>query len=62
MLLLQVTENRANPFQGAMNRIGSGLIKLGEDLKGAGEHLGGMFVGLGNRLRSTMYAHLPCCY
>lgn len=60
VLLLQVSENGGNPFQGAMNKIGSGLIKLGEDLKGAGEHLGGMFVGLGNRLRTTMYVHLPC--
>lgn len=48
------SKSQSKPFQGAMDKVGAGLIKLGEDLKGAGEHLGGVFVGLGNKLRGTI--------
>lgn len=54
-------KSQSKPFQGAMDKVGAGLIKLGEDLKGAGEHLGGVFVGLGNKLRGTMYVTLSSC-
>lgn len=54
MLMQQPEVPSQQPFQGAMDKVGAGLIKLGEDLKGAGEHLGGVFVGLGNKLRGTM--------
>ena len=50
----QPEASRQSPLQGAMDKVGAGLIRLGEDLKGAGEHLGGVFVGLGNKLHSTM--------
>lgn len=45
-----------SPFQGALGKVGAGLVRLGEDLKGAGEQLGGVFVGLGNKLQGSMYA------
>lgn len=54
VVLQQPEAARQNPLQGAMDKVGAGLIRLGEDLKGAGEHLGGVFVGLGNKLHSTM--------
>ena len=41
-------------MQAVMDRLGNGLVKLGEDVTSAGGHLGGMFVGLGNNLRGTM--------
>ena len=48
------TNNKANPMQAVMDKLGNGLVKLGEDVISAGGHLGGMFVGLGNNLRGTM--------
>lgn len=41
-------------MQAVMDKLGNGLVKLGEDVISAGGHLGGMFVGLGNNLRGTM--------
>lgn len=46
--------NRSSPFQGAMDKLGDGLVRLGEDVISAGGHLGNMFVGLGNKLRGTI--------
>ena len=37
-----------------MGKLGDGLVQLGEDVTSAGGHLGGLFVGLGNKLRGTM--------
>lgn len=51
---LQDAVNRSSPFQGAMDKLGDGLVRLGEDVISAGGHLGIMFVGLGNKLRGTM--------
>ena len=45
---------QSSPFHGALGKVGAGLIRLGEDLKGAGEHLGGVFVGLGHKLQGSM--------
>lgn len=43
-----------NPFHSAMDKLGDGLVKLGEGVSSAGGHLGGLFVGLGNKLRGTI--------
>ncbi len=51
---MQGTQNRSSPFQTALDKLGDGLVKLGEDVISAGGHLGNMFVGLGNKLRGTM--------
>lgn len=51
---MQEAVNRSSPFQGAMDKLGDGLVRLGEDVISAGGHLGNMFVGLGNKLRGTM--------
>ena len=51
---LQEFKEKANPLQAVMEKLGSGLVKLGEDVTSAGSHLGGMFVGLGNNLRGSM--------
>ena len=48
------SNNKTNPMQAVMDKLGNGLVKLGEDVISAGGHLGGMFVGLGNNLRGTM--------
>lgn len=50
----QEPENRTNPFHAAMGKLGDGLVQLGEDVTSAGGHLGGLFVGLGNKLRGTI--------
>ncbi|KAL3148061.1 hypothetical protein ABBQ38_014347 [Trebouxia sp. C0009 RCD-2024] len=47
-------KEKANPLQAVMAKLGSGLVKLGEDVTSAGSHLGGMFVGLGNNLRGSI--------
>lgn len=52
---LQDCANRSNPFQAALGKLGDGLVKLGEDVISVGGHLGNMFVGLGNKMRGTMY-------
>ncbi len=54
-LYLQDHASRSNPFQAALSKLGDGLVKLGEDVTSAGGHLGNMFVGLGNKMRGTMY-------
>lgn len=46
--------NKASALQTVMDKLGNGLVRLGEDVISAGGQLGGMFVGLGNNLRGTM--------
>lgn len=48
------SNNKASAMQTVMDKLGNGLVRLGEDVISAGGQLGGMFVGLGNNLRGTM--------
>ena len=59
---MQEPEGVVNPFHSAMDKLGDGLVRLGEGVSSAGGHLGGLFVGLGNKLRGTMYACIVCLH